>query len=274
MNRSNRNATQSDRMGTRNQNAGGRGATDDSADYDRSGTGRAGVSYEGARAYENDGYKSAQYAARGYERDDKGRFEDEGGRMSHEPEVRGGPVWHADIAGRGPMGVSGRPEPRFGDDRGRYGSEPGSYGGSMGGMDHRPARFSEPGQPHRQPSHEGQAGGAWNAPKSEPRPFAGKGPKGYVRADARMHEDICEHLSEGHVDASDIEVTVADGVVRLSGSVPDKHTKRYAEDIAEECRGVKSVENELRVVKASDRAGTTAASPGVATGVGQDVRKN
>lgn len=39
---------------------------------------------------------------------------------------------------------------------------------------------------------------------------SGKGPKGYVRSDASMHEEICERLSaQGH-DWSEVEVLVAD----------------------------------------------------------------
>ena len=36
------------------------------------------------------------------------------------------------------------------------------------------------------------------------RPFPGKGPKGYVRSDERIHEEVAELLSQGHLDASGI----------------------------------------------------------------------
>jgi hypothetical protein len=49
------------------------------------------------------------------------------------------------------------------------------------------------------------------------------------------------------VDASEIEVTVSQGVVTLTGVVEDRSAKRAAEDIAEEVLGVDDVRNELKV---------------------------
>ncbi len=76
--------------------------------------------------------------------------------------------------------------------------------------------------------------------------FAGRGPKGYKRADTRIEEEVCDALLHDHViDASDIEVTVKDGVVTLSGHVPERRMKRLAEDCAEQVSGVNDVLNEL-----------------------------
>ena len=75
----------------------------------------------------------------------------------------------------------------------------------------------------------------------------GKGPKSYRRSDERIREDVNDQLSEGYLDASEVEVTVVDGVVTLSGTVNSRSDKRRAEDIADEVRGVKNVENRLRV---------------------------
>jgi len=80
-----------------------------------------------------------------------------------------------------------------------------------------------------------------------PLPFVGKGPKGYARSDERIREDICELLSEGHLDASDIEVVVTGGEVTLSGTVSDRQTKRLAEEITDSAQGVKDIENRLKV---------------------------
>ena len=78
--------------------------------------------------------------------------------------------------------------------------------------------------------------------------FRGRGPKGYKRADERIREDICERLTENDdVDASNIEVSVAEGVVSLSGSVDDRWSKRIAEDIAQEVWGAKDVQNHIKV---------------------------
>jgi len=50
--------------------------------------------------------------------------------------------------------------------------------------------------------------------------YRGRGPKNYQRSDDRIREDICERLAMDHdVDASDIEVAVAEGVVTLNGTV-------------------------------------------------------
>ena len=75
----------------------------------------------------------------------------------------------------------------------------------------------------------------------------GKGPKSYRRSDERIREDVNDQLSEGYLDASEIEVMVVDGVVTLSGTVNSRSDKRRAEDIADDVRGVKNVENRLRV---------------------------
>lgn len=80
------------------------------------------------------------------------------------------------------------------------------------------------------------------------RSHRGKGPKGYVRSDQRIREEICEILSDDfRIDASDISVEVRDGVVLIEGSVPDRLQKHRVEDIADSCSGVKDVNNSLRV---------------------------
>ena len=80
--------------------------------------------------------------------------------------------------------------------------------------------------------------------------YRGRGPKNYQRSDERIREDVCERLAEDHdVDATDIEVTVSGGVVVLTGSVGERQAKRIAEDLAESVRGVRDVENNLRVAR-------------------------
>jgi len=76
--------------------------------------------------------------------------------------------------------------------------------------------------------------------------FAGRGPKGYKRADTRIEEEVCDALLHDPViDATDIDVTVKDGMVTLSGHVPERRMKRLAEDCAEHISGVTDVRNEL-----------------------------
>lgn len=79
-------------------------------------------------------------------------------------------------------------------------------------------------------------------------PHAGRGPRGYQRADERIREDVCDVLcAHGYIDASDIEVTVANGEVTLVGVVRERPEKRMAEDAAEQVSGVREVHNQLRV---------------------------
>ena len=81
-------------------------------------------------------------------------------------------------------------------------------------------------------------------------PFFGKGPRGYVRSDERIREDVSDRLSDDdELDASDITVTVSGSEVTLEGSVPDRHSKRRAEDISESVSGVTEVHNRLRANK-------------------------
>jgi len=76
----------------------------------------------------------------------------------------------------------------------------------------------------------------------------GKGPKGYIRSDDRIRDDVNDRLSDDHhVDASEIEVSVAAGEVILTGHVPTRPQRRQAEDCVEQVAGVLHVQNNLRV---------------------------
>lgn len=84
----------------------------------------------------------------------------------------------------------------------------------------------------------------------------GRGPKAYVRSDERIREDVNDRLTDDNwIDASNIDVTVSEGEVTLSGTVSDRHSKRRAEDVTDGITGVKHVQNNLRY------SGTTSASP-------------
>jgi len=73
-------------------------------------------------------------------------------------------------------------------------------------------------------------------------------PKGYQRSDERLHEDVCERLSRTPgIDVRDVSVHVADGVVTLEGTVPARGMKHAIEDVADDCVGVKDVENRIKV---------------------------
>jgi len=86
-------------------------------------------------------------------------------------------------------------------------------------------------------------------------PYVGRGPKGYRRSDERIHEDICERLTEHpSIDASDVEVTVSDGDVTLTGRVESRTVKHLTENMVETVSGVKEVHNQLRVMPAPNPA--------------------
>ena len=93
-------------------------------------------------------------------------------------------------------------------------------------------------------------------------PYTGRGPKGYKRSDEKVIEEACQRLErDGDIDASEIEVTAEDGVIRLRGTVEDRQTKRRAEECVESIYGVRDVMNELRVSQqsAQQRQGSQAA---------------
>jgi osmotically-inducible protein OsmY len=133
---------------------------------------------------------------------------------------------------------------RGGFEQGRYGgmSQPG-YGrqgfGGQGQYGQQDQGQTDQGQ--WRPSQYGQ--GQWGQGE-----FRGAGPKGYRRSDDRIRDDVSDELEQhGSLDAHEIDVSVAQGVVTLRGTVPDRWMKRMAEDCAESCQGVKDVRNELRV---------------------------
>ena len=83
-----------------------------------------------------------------------------------------------------------------------------------------------------------------------PGSHAGKGPKGYLRSDERIREDVCELLLRNdYVDPSEVEVGVETGVVTLTGTIGDRSQKRILEDLAESVSGVIDVDNRVRVVR-------------------------
>lgn len=136
------------------------------------------------------------------------------------------PSWSAREA-YGPM-MSEGPEYRV------AGAEhPGGYAGRRGGRGYG----YEPGAP-AYAHHELEPVGG----------HRGKGPRGYQRTDARLHELVCETLTEDdQVDATDIEVSVRGGDVVLAGHVPARSMKRRAEDCIEQISGIKDVQNQLKV---------------------------
>lgn len=90
---------------------------------------------------------------------------------------------------------------------------------------------------------------AWQGQgRGEQQGHRGRGPKGYERSDERIKEDICERLADDpQIDASEIAVTVKSGVVTLEGTIDNRRLKHRVEDMADNCGGVKDVQNRLNV---------------------------
>ncbi len=79
-------------------------------------------------------------------------------------------------------------------------------------------------------------------------PHVGRGPKGYVRSDERIREEVCERLMHhGRIDATNIEVAVREGEVILNGEVDSRRTKRLSEEILDDLPGIVDVSNRLRI---------------------------
>jgi osmotically-inducible protein OsmY len=89
----------------------------------------------------------------------------------------------------------------------------------------------------------------------------GRGPKNYSRSDDRIREDVSDRLTDDPlIDASDIDVSVSNQEVTLSGTVSSRNERRLAEEVAEETSGVKYVQNNLRVkvpIRQSGVSGTS-----------------
>ena len=85
-------------------------------------------------------------------------------------------------------------------------------------------------------------------PPAGPARGARRGPKGYVRSDERIKEDLSERLLRSHeLDVSDVTVDVQDGKVTLTGTVPERFMKHRIEDLADACPGVRDIDNRMRV---------------------------
>jgi hypothetical protein len=114
------------------------------------------------------------------------------------------------------------PEAVVGPGYSGFGGSAGYFGGGLGGV---------------------SGAGFGGEPQTEPwRP----GPD--THHDDRIHDDICERLSQAtNIDASEITVSVEAGVVTLEGRVDERPMKYAAEDLAERVPGVHRVRNQLHV---------------------------
>jgi hypothetical protein len=246
----------------------------------------------------------------GYSRDSApSGFDDSFGRGSIDDRYEGGGAYGSDYRGSGTAGGRSRRESAGGG----YGAE--SYdqsyrdyntgtrrSGGPAERAHGPEDYETPGygdwgMPARRHRAEhadrssddrrsGDDRGFWQTAADEvsswfggdeDRPnHRGRGPKGYVRSDERIREEVCERLThDPYVDASDIEIAVSNREVTLSGLVDSREAKRRAEDCAEHVSGVSHVQNNLRVRQPGMNTGTGGASGasggGLSSGTGSDV---
>lgn len=141
--------------------------------------------------------------------------------------------------------------------RGTHEGREQGYGGWTGSHEHGPGQWGGSGgqQGHWQGGgqQEWQADQDWQGGRQGGQRHM---PKGYKRSDERLQEDICERLSRSGLDVSEVSVSVSEGRVTLEGSVNERYMKHAIEDCADDCMGVESVENRIRVDRAGARSGT------------------
>jgi osmotically-inducible protein OsmY len=198
-------------------------------------------------------FRQARYQAGGYARDyDEGDFDQSFGGYS--PSQGGyGDSWSGyGGGGYGTVYGQGFDEDYMGSanapvQSGAYGQGPGGYSQGLAGRG-------------------GYGQGYGNATYRSESQF-GKGPKGYVRSDERLKEDISEKLLRDHaIDASDISVEAKNGAVTLTGSVDNRRLKHYVEDLDEDCTGVRDIDNRLTVRARDSRQQLGSGSLGGSTG--------
>jgi osmotically-inducible protein OsmY len=79
-----------------------------------------------------------------------------------------------------------------------------------------------------------------------------RGPKGWVRADARILDELCERIVRAGVDASELAVEVRDGEVSIEGELATREERRFVVDLAERTLGVAAVTADVRLREAGE----------------------
>lgn len=111
---------------------------------------------------------------------------------------------------------------------------------------------------HAQSGH--GRGGSEHAVRREARGAGGshhgKGPRNYRRSDESIADELIDRMTDhDELDATEILLLVEDGVVTLTGEVPERRMKHMAEDLAEQVRGVQDIHNRIRVDNGSSSFG-------------------
>lgn len=239
-------------------------------------------SYQSGRREEDENYLSSQrfnrepnwgsqsgYSQRSGEYDpNTGQYANRETGNQYGRERGQGQQWNTSQYGGSQWGSSGRGD--YGNQRpGEYGNQrPGEYGNGRDWNDQQQRYGSG-----RSGGGMGNYGGGLSDYGSGR--FSGRGPKGYQRSDDRVREDVCERLTQHpDIDASEIDVKVSNGEVTLTGSVDERHCKRMAEEVAEQCSGVREVHNQIRVQQHHTVGATSGSQSGQSTSGSQQNKKN
>jgi hypothetical protein len=211
-------------FGTQTRNPGAWSGSQYDRGTDERWTGRGGSSWgaerTGQREYGRGSWEQGRMSqGYGYSDGDRPSFD----RGMHERSNYGGPY--------GGGGYEPHPSSMGSREQHRYGT--GGYGdGGVSG--------------YRQ--HQTGQGGAQGLDLQRRGPHRGKGPQGFQRSDERIREAVCEALTDhDDIDATNVEVSVKNGEVALTGTVEDRTMKRLAEDCVERVPGVRDVHNQLHI---------------------------
>jgi osmotically-inducible protein OsmY len=178
---------------------------------------------------------------------------------------------------QGPMayGEGGQRAMGYGSGEGRYGSmaygqstrgygsqEAGRYGSQGFGSQSEYSRGAFQGSNlgygsnvgYRGQFDTGASSGRYQSGLEGQRSYRGMGPQNYSRSDDRIRDDICERLTDDdRIDASQVTIDVNQCTVTLSGTVPERAMRYYAEDLVDDVLGVQSINNQLKVQQDTGR---------------------
>ena len=79
-----------------------------------------------------------------------------------------------------------------------------------------------------------------------------RGPKGWVRSDAAILDELCERIVRAGIDASALAVSVERGEVTLEGDLETREERRWVVDLAERILGVTGIDAVIRVREAGE----------------------
>lgn len=137
-----------------------------------------------------------------------------------------------------------------------HGNEAYSYGyeGQGGYGDFSQGGYGESQGRHAQSGH-GRGGSDFDGDRRTGG-HRGRGPRNYSRSDDSIVDELIGRMTDHErLDATEILVNVENGVVTLTGEVPERRMKHLAEDLADAVRGVRDIENRIRVDKGTDSFG-------------------